>query len=109
MKLAGWITLIYGVLVLLGGIMGHLKAGSAASLVAGGIFGILLIISSFGVMRDHLLPTYFALILILILDAFFTYRWLLSFQFMPSGFMTLITLAVLVALIVLLRGNFKGQ
>jgi len=40
-------TFIYGILVLLGGIMGYVKAISYPSLLAGGILGILLIVSTF--------------------------------------------------------------
>lgn len=87
--------------------MGHIKAGSTVSLISGSVFGLLLVLASFGMFRDHLLPAYFSLILTLILDAIFTYRWLLTFKFMPSGLMSLITLGVLIALLVLLRSYLK--
>lgn len=107
MKAASWITLIYGIFIFLGGLMGHIKAGSTVSLVSGAVFGVLLVLASFGMFRDHLLPAYFSLILTLLLDAFFTYRWLLTFQFMPSGLMSVITLGVLIVLLVLLRSHLK--
>lgn len=106
-KLAGWILLIYGFLVILGGVLGHLKTDSGASLITGGIFGLSLVFASFGTMNNRLLSTYFSLILVIVLDAFFTYRWLLTFQFFPSGLMALITLFVLVSLVGLLRKNLK--
>ena len=107
MKTASWITLIYGLLVLTGGIMGFVKASSRVSLIAGGLFGILLIVSSFGMMKDHLLPAYFSLIVVLILDAFFTYRWLITFKWMPAGLMAVISLGVLVSLVFLLKNHLK--
>jgi uncharacterized membrane protein (UPF0136 family) len=45
------ITGIYGLISLIGGIMGYVKAGSMASLVAGGISGILLLLCAFGIPR----------------------------------------------------------
>ena len=107
MKAASWITLIFGILIFLGGLMGHVKAASTVSLVTGSVFGLFLVLASFGMFRDHLLPAYFALILTLILDAVFTYRWLLTFKFMPSGLMSLISFGVLIALLVLLRSHLK--
>ena len=107
MKAASWITLIYGIFIILGGLMGHIKSASTVSLVTGSLFGLFLVLASFGMFRDHLLPSYFALIITLILDAFFTYRWLLTFKFMPSGLMSLISLGVLIALLVLLRSHLK--
>ena len=105
MKAAAWITLFYGILILIGGIIGHLKAGSAASLIMGLAFGILLILSSFGMFKNRLFPAYVALLLTLILDAFFTYRWLFTFQFMPSGLFAIISLVVLFLLVILLRAH----
>lgn len=109
MKAASWITLLYGIFIFLGGLMGHIKAGSTASLISGVSFGVLLVLAAFGMFRDHLLPAYFALILTLVLDAIFTYRWLLTFKFMPSGLMSLLTLGVLAALLVLLKNHLRSQ
>jgi len=96
MKKAGWITLFYGFIVLIGGFMGFLKAASMASLIMGGIFGVLLILSAIGMLRNKLFPAYVGLILVLLLDGFFTYRYLLTYSFFPSGFMCLLSLFVLI-------------
>lgn len=109
MKIAGWITLLYGVLVLVGGIMGHVKSASTASLVMGSVFGLLLIITSFGMFRDQLFPTYMGLLLTLLLTAFFIYRYLITFTFFPAGFMSVISLGVLIAVVILVRNHLRNQ
>jgi uncharacterized membrane protein (UPF0136 family) len=48
--IAAGVTGIYGLVSLIGGIMGYMK-GSTVSLIAGGIAGILLLICAFGVPR----------------------------------------------------------
>lgn len=107
MKRAGWITLFYALIVFLGGVVGFVRVDSSASLVTGIVFGILLSLAAFGMMKDRLLPTYLGVILVLVLDAFFTYRWLLSFQFFPAGLMTLISICVLIALVLLIKSHLK--
>ena len=109
MKAAAWITLFYGIIILIGGVIGHLKAGSAASLIMGTSFGVLLILSSFGIFRDHLFPAYSALLLTLILDAFFTYRWLFSLKFIPSGLLAVISLIVLFLLVSLMKTHLTRR
>ncbi len=42
---------IYGVIMILGGIMGFVKVGSKASLIAGVGMGLALLVSGFGVWR----------------------------------------------------------
>lgn len=108
MKPAGWITLFYGLIVIAGGVMGYVKAASAASLIMGSIFGVLLVISAIGMMRKRLFSAYFAILLTLFLDAFFAYRWMFSFKFMPSGLMSLLSLAVLLVVVLLVRQDKKG-
>jgi uncharacterized membrane protein (UPF0136 family) len=48
--IAAGVTAIYGLVSLVGGIMGFMK-GSVASLIAGGIAGVLLLMCAFGVPR----------------------------------------------------------
>ena len=109
MKRAGWILFIYGFLIFLGGVMGYVKAASSASLMMGTIFGLLLIISSVGMLRERLLPAYFGLILTFVLTVFFIYRYLYTFKFFPSACMGILSLGVLVLNMVLLRTYFRRQ
>jgi uncharacterized membrane protein (UPF0136 family) len=96
-----YIVAFYGILIFVGGLMGHAKAGSTASLVMGVVFGALLLIAA-GFMfsqRNYLKGSYFALVLTFILDAFFSYRYLSSMKFLPSGLLSLISLGVLLLLV----------
>lgn len=95
MRIAGWTTIIYAVLVFVGGLVGHTLAGSNASLIAGISFSILLVISGLALLAQQKFGAILALALTLILDGFFTYRFMMSFSFMPSGMMALISLIVL--------------
>lgn len=105
MKLAAWITLIYGLIVIGGGIMGYVKAHSTASVVMGSSFGLLLVLSAIGMMGKWIIPAYIAILLTLVLDAFFTYRWMMSFTFMPAGLMSIISTVVLLILAVLVKAR----
>ncbi len=109
MKSAGLITLVYGLLLLAGGVMGHLKAASMASLVTGVGFGLVAILLSIGVFKKSLLSAYFALILTFILDAFFTYRLLLTMKFMPAGLMAIISTLVLIAQALLIKKSVQKK
>lgn len=98
MQIAGWITLLYGIIILLGGIMGHVKAASKASLIMGLICGALLIGASILIFRKIPMGFLIALILTFALDAFFTYRFFITMKFMPAGLMSIISLAALISL-----------
>ncbi len=103
MKAASIITAVYGLLIFIGGIIGHIKAASCASLVMGITFGILLLGASYLLYRKQAAGAYGAICLLLLLDGFFTFRFLKTFSFFPSGFFTLLTLLALVLVVVSLR------
>ncbi len=109
MKTPGWITFFYGLLVLVGGIIGHVKAASTASLVMGSLFGVLLLSAAVGMLKDRLFPAYFGILLIFLLTAFFTYRWLYTFAFFPAGIMCLISAGVFVAVALMIRNHLRDQ
>lgn len=93
-----FIVLIYAVFVLIGGIIGHVKAASLASLIFGLIFGLLLVGSAIAMFAKHKFGAYGALALTFMLDAFFTYRFLKTHTFLPAGMLSLISFAVLIYL-----------
>jgi len=96
-----YIVAFYGILILVGGIIGHIKAASTASLVMGVVSGLLLLLASGGMFsKKHFKKSaYFALILTLLLDAFFSYRFLATLKFMPSGMLAIVSLGVIASLI----------
>ena len=107
MKKMGIVVLIFGILVLTGGIMGHLKAGSNASLISGGIFGILLIADAIGILKGKMSALYVGVLLSFILDGFFTYRFAATQKFFPAGIMSLMCLAVIFYLVFGVRRMLK--
>lgn len=109
MKAAGWITSLYGLFILIGGIIGQVKAGSTTSFVMGAFFGVILIMSGVGMVKNKLFPAYLGILSMLVLDAIFTYRFLITMSFMPAGLLCLITLVVLVAVLILIRKDLRLQ
>lgn len=103
MVFSAWITLIFGFLVLIGGIMGHIKAHSRISLISGILFGVLLLLSSLGLFRGMKIGAYGALALTFILLLFFSWRFFGTFKFFPSAFMGILSLVVLILLILNLK------
>jgi uncharacterized membrane protein (UPF0136 family) len=107
MKISATLIFVYGLIILIGGFIGHMKAASTASLVMGVIFGLLLLLSSVAVFRGKAIGEYAALLLTFLLDAFFTYRFLTTRQFMPSGLLCLLSLLVLFLLAFILKNRQK--
>ena len=110
MQTTAWISLVYGLLVLMGGIMGHIKAQSLMSLIAGIIFGALLLTSSFLLFKGKLVGRKLALTLVVILDVFFLWRFAKTHNFMPPGMMSLVSLVTTFLLIFCYKkNNLKTQ
>jgi uncharacterized membrane protein (UPF0136 family) len=86
---------IYVVLLLVGGLIGFLKAGSKVSLIASAVSASLLIIASIPSLlqpgiRDILVQTILAALLVI-----FAVRLTKTKKFMPSGLMLILTLVTL--------------
>lgn len=77
---------VFGALTIAGGVMGYVKAGSMASLFAGGISGLLLLVAGWLILSAKVQP---GLILGLILCIALAGRFLPAFiktqKFMPAG------------------------
>ena len=97
--------LVFGVVTIAGGIMGYVKAGSVASIVAGAITGTLLIVAAF------ILPTYrelglgLALFTSAILAGQFVPRLLRTRRVMPAGIMSLMSVIGIVVAIAIWVGK----
>ncbi len=103
MKFAAIVTLIYGFLILIGGIMGHLKAQSRVSLYTGLFFGLFLLLSSWALFKDIKLGGYAALFLTLTLLGVFTWRYFQTFKMFPPAVMAVISLLTLIILLANLK------
>ncbi len=99
MKKSGWQVLVYAVVVGLGGIVGKVKAGSTPSLLFGLLFACLLGVSASLMIQGKRIGAIYAIVCTLALDAFFTYRFMLSYKFMPAGMMSLMSLGMLLMLV----------
>jgi uncharacterized membrane protein (UPF0136 family) len=98
--MASWLVLIFAILVAAGGVMGFVKAGSTASLIAGVVSGILLAGSAFAMMRGaYQAGWWVALVVTILLLARFGMAAFREFKLMPGGIVIIMSLIVLAALI----------
>lgn len=100
MKKTGYVILIYGIIVFLGGIMGCFIAHSIPSLIAGSVFGGLIIFNAYKVFKANVKGLTLALMQSIILGSFFVYRFKVTGAVFPAAIM--ITLSFGVAIILLM-------
>jgi uncharacterized membrane protein (UPF0136 family) len=94
-QIATWSILIYGLLVLLGGVMGYVKAKSQVSLLSGVGSGVALIVAWFicHQLQQPLAGLGLATVVGLVLFIVFVIRFSRTRAFMPSGLMMVFSLA----------------
>lgn len=109
MKMTAAIVCVYGLFIVLGGIMGYIKGGSHASLISGGSFGLALLISAYFISKGKIAAQYVALVLTFLLDGIFTYRFAKTLHFFPTGFLSLLSLCVLIVIALKIRRTLKTQ
>lgn len=84
---------IFGALTILGGVIGFVKAGSRASLIAGGVSGALILVAAWLLLRGSVQA---GLILGLVLSALLEMRFLPAFvktkKPMPAGMMAVLSM-----------------
>ncbi|HEY9796893.1 MAG TPA: TMEM14 family protein [Leptolyngbyaceae cyanobacterium] len=100
-QIATWSILIYALVVLLGGVMGYLKAKSQVSLLAGVGSGVALLVAWFVCRQIPLAGLGIATLIGLILFVVFVMRFSRTRAFMPAGLMMVFSL---VATVVFLLG-----
>lgn len=109
MKVTATIVFVYGLLIAIGGMIGFAKGNSQASLIFGGGFGIALLISAYFISQGKIAAQYIALGLTFLLDGFFTHRFAKTLHFLPAGFLSLASLAVLIVVALKIRRTLKLQ
>jgi uncharacterized membrane protein (UPF0136 family) len=91
-------AIAYGLLALLGGVMGYQKAKSKISLISGGISGVLLILAGIlalnGIDSGLILAAFISAVLIVV----FTVRLIKTKKMMPAGLMIVTGLIALIAI-----------
>jgi uncharacterized membrane protein (UPF0136 family) len=100
MEAAKIYLIIFGVLTILGGIVGYVKAGSVASIIAGSITGILLLVGAFLLPEHRAAGLVTALIISLLLAAQFIPKLLRTGRVMPAGIMSLLSVIGIIVVIV---------
>lgn len=95
----------YGVLTLIGGIMGYIKAKSQASLISGLVSGSLLIFAGTAQLMGQTWGLTLAAAISAVLVVVFIVRLVKTRKFMPAGMLILASLASLGAIVYELSGQ----
>src|SRR5262245_8836769 len=92
--------IVFGLLTITGGIVGYVKAGSVASIIAGSITGVLLLVAAFLLPEHRVAGLVTALIVSLLLAAQFVPKFLRTGAVMPAGVMSLLSVIGIVTAII---------
>ena len=90
---------VYGILLIVGGVMGFAKAGSMVSMIAGGISGIVSLIALWISTSNPAQGLLVGALLALLLTGVFINRFMSTRKLMPAGLVFILSLAVGILLI----------
>jgi uncharacterized membrane protein (UPF0136 family) len=92
--------IVFGVLTIAGGVVGYVKAGSVASIVAGAIAGVLLLVAAFLLPEHRAIGLATAFIISLLLAVQFVPKFIRIGRVMPAGMMSILSvIGVIVAIV----------
>jgi uncharacterized membrane protein (UPF0136 family) len=92
--------IIFGLLTIVGGVMGYVKAGSTASIIAGSISGILLLVAAY-LLPDHLaVGLAVAAVVSIALAGRFVPAFIKTGHVMPAGLMSVLSVIGVIVSIV---------
>jgi len=91
---------VFGVLTIAGGVVGYVKAGSVASIIAGSITGVLLLVAAFLLPEHRAIGLATAFIVSLLLAAQFVPKFIRTGRVMPPGMMSVLSVIGVIAAIV---------
>ena len=92
--------IIFGLLTIVGGVIGYLKAGSTASIIAGSIAGILLLVAAWVLPTNAVLGLALGGIVAILLAGRFIPAFIKTGHVMPAGLMSLLSVIGLIVTIV---------
>jgi len=96
--------IVFGILTIAGGVFGYVKAGSMASIIAGSISGVLLLLAAWLMPEHQAAGLIMALIVSLLLAGQFIPRFFRTFKVMPAGLMSVLSaIGIIVAIAAWLR------
>lgn len=86
----------YGILAIVGGIIGYIQANSKVSLISGTISGLLLVIAGFFQLQGQGWAAILAAVVTAVLVVVFAVRFAKTRKFMPAGLMVILGIVTLV-------------
>ena len=92
--------IIFGLLTILGGVIGYVKAGSTASIIAGSISGILLLIAAWLLPGNLALGLALAAVISIALAGRFIPAFIKTGHLMPAGLMSVLSVIGIIMAIV---------
>lgn len=92
-------AIAYGLLAIVGGLMGYRKAASKVSLISGLISGLLLLLSGLLYAQGNPLGHILAAIVTTLLIIVFIIRLTKTRKFMPAGLMTAVGIVALIGIV----------
>jgi len=92
--------LVFGALTIIGGVIGYVKAGSLASIIAGSITGVLLLVAGALLPEHRAAGLATALVVSLLLAGQFIPKFIRTGKMMPAGMMSILSaIGIVVALV----------
>jgi uncharacterized membrane protein (UPF0136 family) len=92
--------IVFGLLTIVGGVMGYAKAGSTASIIAGSISGILLLLAAFLLPGNLAVGLALAAVVSIALAGKFVPAFVKTGQVMPAGLMSVLSVIGIIMAIV---------
>jgi uncharacterized membrane protein (UPF0136 family) len=91
--------LVFGALTIIGGVIGYVKAGSMASIIAGAITGVLLLVAGWILPNNRTIGLAIAFVVSLLLAAQFVPKLIRTGKVMPAGLMSILSVIGIVVAI----------
>lgn len=95
----------YGILAIVGGIIGYIQARSKVSLLSGSISGLLLVLAAYFQLQGQSWGSILAVIVTGVLVVVFAVRLAKTRKFMPAGLMTILGMLALGVMVSQMVGN----
>ena len=104
MRTVALYEMLFGLLTLVGGVIGYVSAGSVVSIVAGVVAGMILILAALKLQKGARSGLYTCLIVTLLLLGQFGRNFFFTdnAKFMPAGMMSILSIISLILLLILL-------
>ena len=92
--------IVFGLLTIVGGVMGYAKAGSTASIIAGSISGVLLLVAAFLLPQQLAVGLALAAVISIALAGRFVPAFIKTGHVMPAGLMSVLSVIGIIMAIV---------